>query len=286
MQASARAVAARGGILAAVFVFTLSGMLIGLHEASAPAPSAETADLPKPPIFRRLPTDGSPGKTTRAHVTAAREKAKNYRPDQHDQVRKQLRPALVTVQSPVAVQLGGTGRIKLKIENDPAGAGKNARSGPGDQIDPVRTSVVNGENVAVYQMQVSNRVTTHLFEAAGEHPIGAREADTLPVPSDGVAWTWNVPASQVGRKTLEFVMLAHVDAAPDPYPVGNLALEMPVEVNGLQWVKYYLSEVGTFWNWLVALATSLVAVTTAVPLVIKWLPSRRRDSSAEPQKVT
>jgi hypothetical protein len=284
MQLHATNLAGRAGVLAAIFVVTFSGVLIALHEVAPPAPAPQPTAVPNPRVHRNLPEPpSSHKKSTRAHVNAASEKAKTYRPEQHDQVRAQLRPAIVTVSSPVAVDLGQAARIRLKIENDPAPGKKNGLS-PGDQLDPIRTAVAEGRSVKVYQMQVSSRVTTHLFE--GEHSIAPHEAETLAVPADGVAWTWSVPSSQLGRKALEFVMLAHVDAAPDPYPLGTLAIEMPVEVRGFEWVKYHLGELGTLWNWLVALATSLVAVTTAIPLAWKWLPLPHGRKEPEAQKVT
>jgi hypothetical protein len=287
MRAAATNLAARVGVMAAIFVVTLGGVLIGLHEAAPPEPAA----LPKVGMPRGLPAaHGARSKTTRAQVNAVREKAKNYRPEQHDQIGKQLRPAIVTIKSPVAVQLGDAGQITLTIKDDAALGNKVAIPALDDSVNPVHTTVAERESVKVYQMQVSNRVTTHLFEASAEHAIAPREADTLSVPRgapEGTTWTWSVPAAQVGRKALQFVMLAHVDAVPDPYPVGHLAIEMPVEVTGFEWVKYYLGELGTMWNWLAAFAASLVAVTSAIPLVRKWLPiPHARKEAAEAPKVT
>ena len=287
MQSAATNLAGRIGAMAAIFVVTFAGVLIGLHELAPPAPPAQPRAVPTPGIPRNVPAHG---KMTRAQVHAAREKAKIYRPEQHDQIRAQLRPAIVTINSPVAAELGQPARIRLKIENDPAPANKTAARSPGDPLDPVRTAVAGDQSVRVYQMQVGSRVTTQLFELDGEHPIPPHGADTLAVPPDGVAWTWSVEARKLGRKAFELVMLAHVDAAPDPYPLGTLAIEMPVEVTGIAWVKYYLSEVGTLWSWLVALVTSIGAVTGAIPLVKKWLPfpHARKDAAeaVESPKVT
>jgi hypothetical protein len=279
--------AVRAGVLTAIFVVAFSGVLIALHEAAPPAPTSQSPDVPNPRVHRNMPPAvSSHSNPTRAHVNAAKAKAKNLPPEQHDQVRKQLRPAIVTVRSPVAVELGQPGMIRLKIENDPAPGNKTPALSLGDLIDPVRTAVDGNQNVKIYQMQVSERLTTQLFEVAAEHEIPRHGADTVGVPAEGVTLMWNVPASPLGAKALEVVMSGHVDAVPDPYPLGTLALEMPVVVSGLAWVKYQLGEIGTWWNWLAGFAASLVAVAGAIPLVKKWFPLPHGRKDPEPQKVT
>jgi hypothetical protein len=66
MKLPATNLAARAGVLAAIFVVTFSGVLIGLHEIAPPAPVPQPSAVPRPPVQRNLPQpDSSQKKATR-----------------------------------------------------------------------------------------------------------------------------------------------------------------------------------------------------------------------------
>ena len=66
MKLPATNLAARAGVLAAIFVVTFSGVLVGLHEIAPPAPVPQPSAVPRPAVQRNLPQpDSSQKKATR-----------------------------------------------------------------------------------------------------------------------------------------------------------------------------------------------------------------------------
>jgi hypothetical protein len=66
MKLPATNLAARAGVLAAIFVVTFSGVLIGLHEIAPPARVPQPSAAPSARVVRNLPpTDSLPKKETR-----------------------------------------------------------------------------------------------------------------------------------------------------------------------------------------------------------------------------
>jgi hypothetical protein len=262
-------------ILAAIFAATLACVMI-VARAVAPGASPVKDEARKPHA----------AKTT--IVAAAAKTKKVYPVGKKDEIKPLLHPATVAVSRPTAVRLGEAVPITLKITPDRSGKTKAAFPMPGDRLTAVSSSVSGGNTVSVYETQVSDSVVTKLFGGDSGSLIPAHEGEEpLLVPEEGVAWNWRVPATEPGNAALEFEMVAHVQVGGtrDSWPAGTLALELPIVPTWLQWLGYYFAQLGSLWNWLVGLATGVVAVTAAVPILNKWLPHRAAAPAAADAKV-
>jgi hypothetical protein len=246
------------GILAAVFLVTSVGVFFASRAVVPPAKA--------PPQTQRIATPGL--------FKAASAPAKKYHPEHGDHVKPLLRPAIVKVSSPERVGLGESGRIMLTIEPDPAGSSKAPFPHIGDRLAPVDVRKADGGVIRIYHTQVADRVTTHLYESSSDVPLSSREDKTLAVPPEGAAWTWHVIGSEPGTRPLEFEMLANYtyEATPGHWPLGMMSIELPVDPTWLQWIKYYLGQIGSLWQYLAGIAGGLVAVAGAWPIVRKLFP--------------
>lgn len=254
-------------VLAAIFIVAV-GCVVLATRALAPRPAG-------------------PAETRRPHATktftAAAKTKRVYPVEKKEAIKSLLHPATVEVSRPSTIRLGDDIPISLTIKPDRTGRIKAAFPMPGDLLAEVRSNV-SGENVvSVYETQVSDSVATKLFGAGSDAPIPAHEGENpLLVPDEGVAWNWRLPVTEPGNTALEFEMVAQVQvgANAESWPIGTLDLSVPIVPTWFQWLGYYFGEAGSLWNWLVGLATGIVAVTGMVPIVNKWLPHRAARQSA------
>lgn len=258
MPAFGRNAKIKTGILAAVFLVASVGAFFASRPFAPPAQAlAQNQRIATPGPFK-----------------AASAPAKKYHPEHGEHVKPLLRPAIVTVSSPERVRLGESGRIMLTIEPDTAGSSKAPFPRIGDRLDPVDVRKADGGVIRVYHTQVGDRVTTHLYESSSDVPLASRGDKTLAVPPEGAAWTWHVTGSEPGTRPLEFELLADYvhEATPGHWPLGMMSIELPVDPTWLQWIKYYLAQFGSLWQYLVGIAGGLVAVSGAWPIVRKLVP--------------
>jgi hypothetical protein len=271
MQFAPGNVIARIGILAAVFVVASVCALVVVRAVAPPTP----------------PTKAKVQKIiTRGHYQAAAGRTKTYHPEKRDQIEPQLYPAVVKLSWPRSVRLGEAGRISLRIEPDRTI--KVAFPKPGDQLNPVRNEVAGDDTIRVYHTLVSDQVTSNLFASSSDTPMASREENPQVLLPDGAAWTWHVTATEPGARALELELLANVkiDAAAHRYSVGTLAVEIPVDSGGLAGIIYHLSQFVGLWQGAVMLATGLVAIAGAVPVVLRLFPARRRKDAPGAQMLS
>jgi hypothetical protein len=261
-------VIARIAILAIVFVgASLAALAVVRSVAPATPPIKATAG--------NLITRGH-------HPLAGR--TKTYHPEKRNQIEPQLYPAVVKVSSPRKVRLGDAGRISLKIEPDRKLKVEFPK--PGDQLTLVRNEEAEEETVRTYHTLVSDQVMSNLYPSSSDQPMTPREGNPQVLIREGAAWTWHVPATDPGARALDLELLAYVKIDNDQhrYQVGLLGLEIPVDSGGMPGFLYRAKEVVGLWQGAVMLASGLVALAGAIPIVLKLFPARRRKDAPEAQK--
>jgi hypothetical protein len=273
MHASVRRAGLTFGILAAIFVVAS----VGAFFVSFAFVSSADQRAASPPLFK----------------AAAGKRTKNYRPEhpEHgDQVKRQLRQAIITITSPEKVRLGQTGEITLRIEHDKAGVAKASFPRQADRLTPVEVKNAGSDVIRVYYAQLTDWVTTELYESTSDTALPCRDEKKRQVlPEEAAAWTWHVAGAEPGARALEFQLATDYTVAGEEgsWPVGVMAIEMPVNPSLLQWVGYYLAQVAALWQYLVGFAGGIVGVTAAWPIVRKLVPATgSRKDAPDAQAVT
>jgi len=278
MHAIDRSMKIRIGVMVAIFAAASGCMLIVLRTivSSGPPTAAVRAE--------RQPAVGAPPFRMAAagrHANAIA-RAKTIPAEQHDPVKQQFRPAIVKISRPSTMWVGHAGRLTLSIEPSDATSGALSLPRTMDRLVPISTDVAGDQTISAFRTLVSGTMTAQLYEPSTDVTYASHEDKMLAVPPAGVRWIWDVPVSEPGARALEFELLGNVkiEAAAEPWPIGTLALQIPVEMTWPQRAKYYLTEIGTLGQGLLVVVSGIVTLVGAWPVLRKVLPasSRRKDA--------
>jgi hypothetical protein len=278
MHAIDRNMKIRIGVMVAIFATAAGCMLIVLRTIVSSGPPAVAVRAQGQPAGA-LPPFRMAAAGRHANAVA---RAKTIRPDQHDPIKQQFHPATVTVSMPRTMWVGHPGRVTLAIEPGGAASGDLSLPRGMDRLVPVSTDATGDQTIRTYRTLVSDTMTSQLYEPAADVTHTSHEDKKLAVPQEGVRWIWDLPVSERGMRGLELELLGEVkiETAPETWPIGTLAFQIPVEATFGQGLISYLEEIGRLEQGLVLFVSGLVTVIGAWPVVRKLWPvaSRHKDA--------